>query len=89
MHANNSSYQDPGAVNKIDAHPTSLLKNKWMEFLFSNFFGTFADSSPPWEGPDLSAGASGALGSSLAFTVGAASAATAGGGVSLFLDSAA
>lgn len=66
-----------------------------MEFLFSSFLGTLAASSPAWEGTEaglLSAACSedlaAALGSSLALTAWAASAAAGGVGVT-FLGSAA
>ena len=75
--------------------PTRVLKNKLMEFLFSNFLGALADSSPPWaaseEGlisTEASAVLVAALGSSLALVFGAASAAAGGAAVS-FLGSAA
>lgn len=64
---------------------TRFLKNSWMEFLFSSFFGTLAASSPAWGATEaglLSTAASddlGApLGSSLALTASGAPAAGAG-----------
>lgn len=77
-----------------DALLTRILKNSWMEFLFSSFLGTLAASSPAWEAAEagLSTTASddlaAALGSSLALAAWAASPAAAGAGVA-FLGSAA
>lgn len=82
-------------VHGSDTVLTRILKNSWMEFLFSSFLGTLAASSPVWEATaaglfsttasdDLAAG----FGSSLVLTVWTGSAAAAGAGAA-FLGSAA
>lgn len=76
------------AVKEWQSSLTRILKNSWMEFLFSSFLGTLAASSPAWEaaaagllsttGSDVLAAG---FGSSLGLTVWAGSAAAAGAGL--------
>lgn len=76
------------AVTEWQSLLTRILKNSWMEFLFSSFLGTLAASSPAWEataagllsttGSDVLAAG---FGSSLGLTVWAGSAAAAGAGL--------
>lgn len=79
----------------VNTDLTRVLKNSWMEFLFSSFLAGLAVLSAAWEAAEtalFSTAASedlaAALGSSLTLTAWAASAAAAGAGV-VFLGSAA